>query len=412
MAGVTRDRHFGRVEWQGRRFWAVDTGGFDPEDDEKLSTVKMAQAIREGIRRQVRLALEAASQVIFVVDGKAGLHPLDKAVAKLLREFKKPVILAVNKTDQELDRGNEWDFAALSQDRAVAVSALHGRGVDDLLEELVKTIPRFEGEPEDDVLRIAIVGRPNVGKSSILNAMLGEERNIVSDVPGTTRDAVDTPIRAHNKDLILIDTAGLRNKGKISDDVEKYSAVRSIRAIENCQVALLVVDAYDGISEQDERVAGMIHEAGRACVIVVNKWDKVEKKDGTYEKCLKDIRARLKFMDYALVAFISAKTHQRLGDVLKLAIEAGEAHSRRITTGKLNKALEEILASAPLPSFHGRVLKVYYLAQTGIHPPSFALFVNEPKLMHFSTQRRIKRLMREKFDLKGTPIILMLRKRV
>lgn len=410
--GVTRDRHFGRVEWQGRRFWAVDTGGFDPEDDERLSGAKMATAIREGIRRQVRLALEEASQVIFVVDGKAGLHPLDEAVAQLLRQFKMPIILAVNKTDQETDRDSAWDFAALGAEKTVAVSALHGRGVDDLLEELVKIIPRYEGEPEDEALRIAIVGRPNVGKSSILNALLNEERNIVSDVPGTTRDAVDTPLRAHNKNLILIDTAGLRNKGKITDDVEKYSALRSIRAIENCQVALLVVDAFDGISEQDERVAGMIHEAGRACVIVVNKWDKVEKTDGTYEKCLKDIQSRLKFMDYALVTFISAQSRQRLGDILPLAIQAGEAHARRITTSKLNKALEEILASAPLPSFHGRVLKVYYLAQTGIHPPSFALFVNEPKLMHFSTQRRIKRLMREKFDMKGTPVILMLRKRV
>ncbi|MES2202217.1 MAG: ribosome biogenesis GTPase Der [candidate division FCPU426 bacterium] len=409
--GVTRDRHFGKVEWENRRFWAVDTGGFDPEDDDTIPGAKMAAAIRDGIRRQVRLAIEEASRVIFVVDGKAGLHPLDRAVAQMLREYKKPVILAVNKTDLEADRTHEWDFAELAQDQGVAVSALHGRGVDDLLDAVVKDMPVYAGQAEEEQLRLAIVGRPNVGKSSILNSILNEERNIVSDVPGTTRDAVDTPLRAHGKDMILVDTAGLRDKGKISDEVEKYSAVRSMRAIERCDVALLVIDAYDGVREQDERIAGLIHDAGKACVVVVNKWDKVEKTDGTYEKCLKDIRARLKFMDYALVTFISALSRQRLGEVLPLAIQAAEAHRTRLSTSKLNRALEEILASSPMPSFRGRILKVYYLAQTGIRPPSFALFVNDPKLMHFSTQRRIKRLLRERFELKGTPIILMLRKR-
>ncbi len=276
---------------------------------------------------------------------------------------------------------------------------------------MVKDMPVYAGQAEEEQLRLAIVGRPNVGKSSILNSILNEERNIVSDVPGTTRDAVDTPLRAHGKDMILVDTAGLRDKGKISDEVEKYSAVRSMRAIERCDVALLVIDAYDGVREQDERIAGLIHDAGKACVVVVNKWDKVEKTDGTYEKCLKDIRARLKFMDYALVTFISALSRQRLGEVLPLAIQAAEAHRTRLSTSKLNRALEEILASSPMPSFRGRIVKVYYLAQTGIRPPSFALFVNDPKLMHFSTQRRIKRLLRERFELKGTPIILMLRKR-
>jgi GTP-binding protein len=410
-SGVTRDRHFGKVEWTGRHFWAVDTGGFDPEEDGELSSAQVSKAIREGMRRQVRLAIEESTQVVWVVDGKAGLHPLDEAVAKLLREYKKPVILAVNKSDTAADLDNQFDFAKLGADRVVPISALHGRGVDDLLEEIVKGMPQQVDDSEGKELRIAIVGRPNVGKSSILNALLNEERNIVSDLPGTTRDAVDTPIRAHGRDLVLVDTAGLRAKGKVIDELEKYSALRSIRAIENCHVALLVIDAYEGINEQDERVAGLVHEAGRACVIVVNKWDLLDKSDGTYEKCLASIRERFKFMDYALTAFVSAKSRQRLGDLLSLAIQAGDAHEKRISTGKLNRALEEILASAPLPSHHKRTLKVFYLAQTGVRPPSFALFVNDPKLMHFSTQRRIKKQLREKFDLPGTPLILMLRKR-
>lgn len=411
--GVTRDRHFGKVEWTGRHFWAVDTGGFDPDDsaEGELSRAQVTQEIRLGMRRQVRLAIEESTQVVWVVDGKAGIHPLDEAVAKLLREYKKPVILAVNKSDAAEDIDNQYDFAVLGADRVVPISALHGRGVDDLLEEIVKGMPQQTDTEDEKELRIAIVGRPNVGKSSILNALLNEERNIVTDVAGTTRDAIDTPIKAHGRDLILVDTAGLRAKGKVIDEVEKYSALRSVRAIENCHVALLVLDAFEGVNEQDERIAGLIHEAGRACIIVVNKWDRVDKSDGTYEKCLLDIRERFKFMDYALTAFVSAKSHQRLGDLLPLAIQAGDAHEKRISTGKLNRALEEILASAPLPTRHKRTLKVLYLAQTGVRPPSFALFVNDPKLMHFSTQRRIKKQLREKFDMPGTPLILMLRKR-
>jgi GTP-binding protein len=260
-------------------------------------------------------------------------------------------------------------------------------------------------------LRVAVVGRPNVGKSTLINVMLKEERLVVSDVAGTTRDAVDTPMTAHGKDLVLIDTAGIRRKSKVLDEVERYSVIRSLRAIEECHVALLVIDANDGVHDHDERIAGLIHEAGRACVIVVNKWDKVSKDNLTHDKCLKDIRERLKFMDYAPVVFISAKEGQRLGQVLPAAIKAGDAHATRLKTGPLNQALEDILASSPLPSFKGRVLKVYYLAQTGTRPPAFALFVNEPKLMHFSTERRITRMLRERFDLEGTPLIFMLRKR-
>jgi GTP-binding protein len=419
IPGVTRDRHFGKAEWSGREFWTVDTGGFEPEMealDPGDASAHARAVIREGIRRQVRLALDEADQVIFVVDGKAGLHPLDKTVAGLLRTYDRPVHLAVNKADRVEDDGNRWDFSALGLGEGFSISALHGNGVAELLDAAVKDLAKMpepvEGEDvEKQPLRVAVVGRPNVGKSSLINALLKQERLVVSAEAGTTRDAVDTPLRAHGRDLVLVDTAGIRRKSKILEDLEHYAVVRSLRAIEECHVALLIIDAYDGVHDHDERIAGLIHEAGRACVIVVNKWDKVTKDNLTHDQCLKDIRLRLKFMDYAPIIFISVLEGQRLGDVLPAALKAGDAHAARLKTAALNQALEEILASSPLPSFKGRVLKVYYLAQTGTRPPAFALFVNDPKLMHFSTQRRITRMLRERFDLEGTPLILMLRKR-
>jgi GTP-binding protein len=429
IAGVTRDRHFARAEWAGRHFWLVDTGGFEP-DLESIDAGDASKAnralIRDGIRRQVRLALEEADQVLFIVDGKAGLHPLDQVVADLLRALKKPIHLIVNKADQDRDDDNRWDFAELGLGEGRSLSGLHGRGVAELLDELVAEWPEVKAErtpkkrpkgeedelPPDDEkgpLRVAVLGRPNVGKSSIVNALLKEERSLVSPVAGTTRDAVDSPLRAQGRDLVLVDTAGIRQKNKITDELERYSVVRSLKAIEDCHVALLVLDAYDGVSDHDERIAGMIHEAGRACVLVVNKWDKVPKDNLTLSKCEKDIRGRMKFLDYAPIHFISAKSGQRLGEILPAAIKAGDAHALRLKTGALNKALADILAEAPPPTHKGRILKVYYLSQTGTRPPAFALFVNEPKLLHFSTQRRIQKMLRERFDMEGTPMIFMLR---
>jgi GTP-binding protein len=431
MPGVTRDRHFAMADWSGRQFWLVDTGGFEP-DMEKIDPADNAKAnkalIRDGIRRQVRLALEEAGQVIFVVDGKAGLHPLDKVVADLLRPMKKPVHLVVNKADRDEDNEARWDFAELGMGEGLPLSGLHGRGVAELLDLVVADWPNI-AEPkkgrkrkasDDDMppepaerepLRIAFVGRPNVGKSSMINALLKEERNLVSPVAGTTRDAVDTPMRAEGRDIVLVDTAGIRQKNRITDEVERYSVVRSLRAIDDCHVAVLVVDAFEGMSEHDERIAGLIHEAGRACVVVVNKWDLVGKDNLTMEKCKKDLDSRLKFLDYAPRVFTSTKTKQRQGEILPLALKAGDAHATRLKTGELNRALADILGEMPLPTSHGRVCKVYYLSQTGTRPPAFALFLNEPKLLHFSTQRRIQKMLRQRFNLEGTPMIMMLRGR-
>ncbi len=413
--GVTRDRHYARAEWAGRSFWVVDTGGFEPE----MNAAEPAQgdsraraALRDGIRRQVRLALEEADRVIFVVDGKAGLNPLDTAVADLLRPRLDRVLLAVNKADRAEDESDRWEFAALGVGEGMSVSALHGNGVAELLDAAVPAdAPAKDWGEEGAALRVAVVGRPNVGKSSLVNALLKRDRVVVGEEAGTTRDAVDTPLRAHGRDLVLVDTAGIRRKSKVVEDLERYAVVRSLRAIEECHVALLVLDAHEGVHDHDERIAGLVHEAGRACVIVVNKWDKVAKDNLTHDRCLADLRSRLKFLDYAPVVFVSAVDGQRLGDLLPTAIKAGDAHATRLKTGQLNAALEAILASSPLPSHRGRVLKVFYLAQTGVRPPAFALFVNDPKLMHFSTQRRIVRLLRERFDLGGTPLILMLRRR-
>ncbi len=429
--GVTRDRLLGRADWRGREFWLVDTGGYDPETDKTGGVGTSEKELRKGMNRQVKLAVERADKVLLVVDGKVGLHTLDERAARMLRESGKETLLLINKSDRNEDAGNRWDFSRLNLGEGHAVSALHGRGVDEALDMLIEgwpvnveppaePLPPIEGEEEgeparpslpDRPLRVAIVGRPNVGKSSLFNALAHEERQIVSDKPGTTRDAINTMIQVHGVDIELVDTAGLRKKDKVDDAVEYYAAVRAVRAIDSCDVGLLVVDASFGLGEQEERIAGLIHEAGKACVVVVNKWDLPEKDNLTLSIREKEIRSRLNFMDYALICFISVKTGQRIGEVLELALEAGSQHGRRLGTGALNRAMDEIKRRTPLPSRRGKTLKIYFLAQVGIRPPSFALFVNDPKLLHFSTKRRISKLLREKFELRGTPLILMLRRR-
>jgi GTP-binding protein len=406
--GVTRDRHTALAEWGGRRFWLVDTGGFEEEAEAEDEA-----SLRHQMQSQVRLAVEEAARIILTVDGKAGLLPADRQVAKMLHKSGKPVWLAVNKVDTPALEGRALDFVSLGFEEPVAVSALHGLGVDELLDRVCQGMEKTEEEPAgpDEALRIAIVGRPNVGKSSMVNQFLGREAMVVNDLAGTTRDAVDTEFLFKGKPYVLVDTAGLRQKGRIADEVEKYSTVRALRAIKDCDVAVLVLDAKEGVTEQDERIGGLIQEAGRGCVLAVNKWDLVEKDDKTFNACLEDLRRRLPFLDYAPVVFVSAKTRQRLPNLMELAAHVGEQHAMRISTGVLNRALEDIVTEMPPPTRHGKPLKVFFLSQTGVKPPAFALFVNDPKLLHFSYMRAVKNRLRSRFGFEGTPLFVMLRRR-
>ncbi len=423
--GVTRDRHSALVEWGGRRFWAVDTAGYEtgeagvlpreslPRNRPRVEWEKAAgAALKKSMQEQVLAAMQEASQILFVVDGKAGLQPADEWLARFLRRTEKPVHLVVNKIDTGRDEDRVWEFAGLGFDGPLGASSLHGRAVDALLDRVCAAIPPQvrEEEAEED-LRVAVVGRPNVGKSTLVNRLLGREASVVFEAPGTTRDSVDSPFRHKGKPYILVDTAGLRHRGRITDAVEKYASMRAIRSIENCDVAVLVLDAKEGVTEQDERVAGLIHEAGRGCVVAVNKWDLVEKDNKTFNAYLEAIRARLPFLDYAPIVFISALTRQRLANLMDLVDHAGEQHAMRISTGMLNRELEAILTEAPPPTRHGKALKIFYLSQTGVKPPAFALFVNDPKLLHFSYMRHLKNKLRSKFGFEGSPIIVMLRRR-
>lgn len=412
--GVTRDRQVGMVEWGPYRFWLVDTAGFDPEGEPDAALSKEAdKALRARMREQVSLAISEASQIILLVDGRAGLTPGDTLAAQLLRQADKPVHLAVNKIDTLERQDLVWEFSRLGLEEPLPISALHGRGTDELLDRLTANMPKPEPEAEekDEPLKVAVVGRPNVGKSSLVNQLLGRDAMVVYDTPGTTRDAVDTPFQYQGKPFILVDTAGVPAKKNITDDVERYAVVRSIRAIEECDVAVLMLDAKQGVQVQDERIAGLIHEAGRACVIAVNKWDLVAKDNHTFKKYTEAIKAKFPFLDYAPLVFISALTRQRLTNLLDVVAHVGDQHALRIPTGVLNRTLEDILMEAPPPTRHGKALKIFYLSQTGIKPPAFALFVNDPKLLHFSYMRRFKTKLREKFGFEGTPLFVMLRRR-
>jgi GTP-binding protein len=408
-SGVTRDRHTGVVEWGAWRFWVADTGGFEPAKDPGQAEAD----IRELMHSQVRLAVEEAGRIVFLVDGQAGIQPGDRTVAQLLRRSGKPVLVAVNKVDTPKHEEMVWEFSELGLGDPIAVSAVHGLGVDELCDQICAGLPRVEAvEEDDDTLRVALVGRPNVGKSSLVNQLLGREAMVVYDQPGTTRDSVDIRFEYQGKPYTLVDTAGLKEKGKIADEVEKYASVRALRSIKDCDVAVLVLDAQVGVTEQDERIAGLIHEAGRGCLIAVNKWDLLTSKDNqTFNACLESVRARLNFLDYAPVVFVSAKTRQRLSNLMELVAHVGEQHCMRISTGVLNRALEDFVTEMPPPTRHGKSLKLFFLSQTGVKPPAFALFVNDPALLHFSYMRHLKNRMRTKFGFEGTPLFVMLRRR-
>ena len=401
--GVTRDRIYADAEWLNYRFTLIDTGGIEPESED---------IIAKQMRRQAELAIETANVIIFIVDGRAGITAADEEVADMLRRCKKPIVLVVNKVDHPKFEESIYDFYSLGIGTPISISAEQGLGIGDMLDEVVAGFSTMDEDEEEHSIGIAVVGRPNVGKSSLVNALLGEERTIVSNVPGTTRDAIDSPVTYGGKDYTLIDTAGIRRKRSIEDEtVERYSVIRSLAAIRRCDIALIVVDAERGLSEQDVRIAGYVHEEGKASVLVVNKWDTIEKDTYTVEKFKKEMLADLAFMSYVPMLFISAKTGQRVQKVMEMASFAYEQNSIRITTGKLNDIVNEAITMNDPPVNNGRRLRVYYSTQVSTCPPTFVIFVNEPDLMHFSYRRYLENYIRKSFSITATPIRLIIRKR-
>ena len=401
--GVTRDRIYADAEWLNYRFTLIDTGGIEPESED---------IIAKQMRRQAELAIETANVIIFIVDGRAGITAADEEVADMLRRCKKPIVLVVNKVDHPKFEESIYDFYSLGIGTPISISAEQGLGIGDMLDEVVAGFSAMGEDEEEHSIGIAVVGRPNVGKSSLVNALLGEERTIVSNVPGTTRDAIDSPFTYGGKEYTLIDTAGIRRKRAIEDEtVERYSVIRSLAAIRRCDIALIVVDAERGLSEQDVRIAGYVHEEGKASVLVVNKWDTIEKDTYTVEKFKKEMLADLAFMSYVPMLFISAKTGQRVQKVMEMASFAYEQNSIRITTGKLNDIVNEAITMNDPPVNNGRRLRVYYSTQVSTCPPTFVIFVNEPDLMHFSYRRYLENYIRKSFSITATPIRLIIRKR-
>ena len=402
--GVTRDRIYGETDWNGRPFTLIDTGGIEPRTDDQILTF---------MRQQAQLAIENATVIIFLTDIRTGLTAADHEVAGMLLRSGKPIVLAVNKMDStgRVDP-DFYEFYNLGLGDPIAVSAVHGHGTGDLLDACVKYFPpERDEEEESDAIRVALIGKPNVGKSSLINRILGEERSIVSDVAGTTRDAIDSRFSNRHGDFVFIDTAGMRKKSKVEEDIEKYSVLRATMAIERSDVCLILIDARDGVTEQDTKVAGLAHEAGKASIIVVNKWDLVDKDDKTMDRLTADIRRDLGFMTYAPVLFISALTGQRVEKLFELIVAVSNQASLRITTGMLNNVLADAQTRVQPPSDKGRRLKIYYMTQVGIRPPHFVVFCNDARLFHFSYQRYLENQIRSVFGLTGTPIILSIRQK-
>ena len=402
--GVTRDRLYAECEWCGRKFDIVDTGGIEPSTDSEILLF---------MREQAQIAIDAATVIILVTDLRTGVTAADKDVANMLLRSKKPVVLAVNKADSTGPTDPAvYEFYSLGLGDPIPVSAIHGHGTGDLLDECLKYFPAPEDEEEeDDLIHVAIIGKPNVGKSSLVNHILGEKRVIVSDMAGTTRDAVDTVYENEFGRYMFIDTAGIRRKSKVDERVEKFSVMRAQLAIERADVCLIMIDARDGVTDQDTKIAGLAHEAGKASIVVVNKWDLVEKETGTMEKMRKDIMRDLSFMSYAPILFISALTGQRTNRIFELINFVNDQSNMRISTGMLNNVLADAQARVQPPTDKGRRLKIYYMTQTGIKPPNFVIFCNSRELFHFSYQRYIENQIRSVFGLEGTPIRLVIRQK-
>lgn len=403
--GVTRDRNYANAEWDGKRFLLIDTGGFEPETVDPMYS---------KMREQTTLAIEEADIILFLMDGRDGLLPADIEVATLLRSSGKPVIYAVNKVDGTRHEGLLTDFYQLGIDTFYPISAQHGVGYSDFMDKLSELIPASAEEPEDPENappRVAILGRPNVGKSSFVNSLIGGERMIVSPVAGTTRDAVDSEYQYYGRKYILVDTAGIRSRGRVSQGVEKYSVMRAAKSLAHADVALVLIDANEGVTEQDERIAGLVNEEGKGLILVLNKWDLVPDKEDAYKKFMNDVRLRLKFADYAPVLTVSAMTHQRVTKVFDEIDKVIAESTKRISTADLNGVLARLTANHEPPLFRGKRVKYYYITQVGVKPPTFIVFVNFPDGVHFSYLRYIENTLRESFGFQGTPIRIFAKRR-
>ncbi|WP_048602330.1 ribosome biogenesis GTPase Der [Rubeoparvulum massiliense] len=404
VPGVTRDRLYGEGEWSGRTFYLIDTGGIELTGDDHFL---------HEIRAQAELAIDEADVIIFLTDVTTGVSQSDQEVAQLLFRSNKPVIVAVNKTDNLEREAAAFEFYALGYEHVIPISSEHGIGVGDLLDRVIEQLPddEIETEYEEDVIRVTVIGRPNVGKSSLINAILGEERVIVSDIAGTTRDAIDTPFTVDGQEYVLIDTAGIRKRGKVYESTEKYSVLRALKALERSDVALIVLNAEEGIIEQDKKIAGYAHEAGKAAIFVVNKWDAIEKDDRTMQLFEQKIRNQFLFMDYAPILFASAKTGARVLKILPVVQHVSENHAMRISTSMLNDLVADAVISTPTPSDKGKRLRINYVTQVSVKPPTILFFVNEPELMHFSYLRYLENQIRQTFSFDGTPLRLLVRKK-
>lgn len=402
--GVTRDRIYADVTWLNYNFTIVDTGGIEPESND---------IILKSMREQAEIAIETADVIMFVTEVRQGLVDADGKVADMLRRSKKPIVLVVNKVDSfEKFMPDVYEFYNLGLGDPQPISAASQLGLGDMLDEVVKHFGENAlNEEEDERPRIAIIGKPNVGKSSIINKLLGEDRVIVSNIAGTTRDAIDTTIKRNGTEYVFIDTAGLRRKNKIKEEIERYSIIRTVSAVERCNVAVLVIDATEGITDQDAKIAGIAHERGKGMIIAVNKWDAIEKNDKTMKKFTEDVREKLSYMPYAELLFISAETGQRLPKLFEMIDMVIENHSLRVATGVLNEIMAEAVALNQPPSDKGKRLRLYYITQVSVKPPTFVIFVNDKELMHFSYTRYIENKIREAFGFKGTPLKFIIRER-
>ncbi len=404
MPGVTRDRIYMDAEWLNHTFTMIDTGGIEFEDDDH---------ILKSMRQQALVAMEEADVIVFVVDGRAGLTTADEEVGRMLRNTKKPVILAVNKIDSPQLEAGVYEFYSLGLGDPMGIAASNSLGLGDLLDAVVAAFPENDGEDkEEDEISIAVIGRPNVGKSSIVNALIGENRVIVSNVPGTTRDAIDTHFVSDNIKFMLIDTAGMRRKGKIDEAIERYSVMRSLRAVDRADVVLMVINAEEGITEQDKKIAGYAHESGKGVIIVVNKWDVFpDKDDKSTLRFTEDLRDEIGFLQYAPVLYTSALTGQRIHRITELVKYVADQQSMRIQTSVLNELIRDAVSVNPPPSHRGKQLKIFFMTQADIQPPKFIIFVNDPELMHFSYLRFLENRLRESFGFEGTPLKLIVRGR-